>query len=96
MLLEKIAVKSLNDYWIFTGLAQYLADMYLMLNSSELFAQHVFESKKRVYYQMVKNGKDVNPLNLQNFMHPAEAVLDTCYNLKCCLVFHLIQVQIKV
>lgn len=66
-----------------------------MVYSNELFTQYVFEAKKRAYYNLVRQGKDVNPLTVPNFMHPAEAAFDYCYNLKCCLIFHMIFAYLK-
>lgn len=94
--LERIAPKSHNDYWIFTGSAQFAADMFLMVHSTdELFTQYVFEKKRRAYLEMVTQGKDVNPLNVPHFSHPSESCFDQCYNLKSCLVFHLMFSSLK-
>ena len=93
--LEKVALKSLDDYWIFSGASQFIADVYLMVYGNDLFTQHVFEMKKRKYYKMVSQGKDVNPLSNPNFMHPSEASMDQCYTLKCCLIFHMIYAYLK-
>lgn len=93
--LEKLAIKSLHDYWIFSGASQFIADSFAIAYQNDLFTQHIFESKKREFYRMVQEGKDINPLNCPNFMHPSEASFDICYNLKCCLVFHMIKALCK-
>jgi hypothetical protein len=94
--LERVAPKSHNDYWIFTGSAQFAADVFLMVNSpDELFTQYVLEKKRRAYLEMVGQGKDVNPLNMPHFSHPSESCFDLCYNLKSCLVIHLIFSSLK-
>lgn len=93
--LDKLAIKSHNDYWIFTGACQFIADVYLMIYSNEFFFQHVFENKKKLFYRLVEEGKDINPLNSPDFMHPAEVCNDACYNLKACLIFHLIFAYLK-
>lgn len=93
--LDKLALKSLEDFWIFSGASQFIADVFLMIYANDLFTQHVFEMKKRRYYKLVAQGKDVNPLSNPNFMHPSEASLDHCYNLKSCLIFHMISAYLK-
>ena len=93
--LDKVATKTVNDYWIFAGASQFLADAYLLYYANETYTQRVFENKKRLYYSLVRQGKDINPLNGPNLMHPAEAVFDQTYNLKCCLIFHLIYGHLK-
>lgn len=93
--LEHIHLKSLKDYWIFTGISQFIADVFLMIYGNELYVQYVFESKKRAFYDFVKQGKDINPLTAPNFMHPSEASFDLCYNLKCCLIFHMMFAYLK-
>jgi len=35
--LERIAVKSINDYWLFIGISSFLADVFVMHNSADSF-----------------------------------------------------------
>lgn len=56
--LEKMAIKKLDDYWVFIGICSFLADVFMMQNSSDSFTLTIMEKKRKQYYFYVKNGLD--------------------------------------
>ena len=93
--IDYLAIKSIKDYWMFIGLTSFVADVYVLLNSSENQFSSILEKKRRKYYEMVENGFDINPIMKPNFSHPSEIFCDECYTLKCNLILMLVFSYLK-
>lgn len=92
---EKLALQDINDFWYVTGISSFIADIYVMINSDDNFNLAIMDKKRKQYYSYVEAGQDLNPLMKTNFMHPSEAFIDDCYNLKSNLIFTLIFSMLK-
>jgi hypothetical protein len=93
--LEKVAIKTIDDFWIFVGICSFLADVFMMQNSTDSFNLTTIEKKRKKYYSYAKNGLDINPLTDSNFSHPVEALADKCYLLKSNLILQMIYAFLK-
>lgn len=92
---EKLALESINDFWYISGASSFIADIFIMLNSNDNFNLAIMDKKRKKYYSYVEKGRDLNPLMNTNFMHPAEAFSDHCYNVKANLIFTLVFSMLK-
>lgn len=93
--LEKIALRSINDFWVFTGICSFLADVFMMQNSSDSFNLTIMEKKRKQFYYYAKNGMDINPLTNSNFSHPMEVLADKCFLVKSNLILVMIYAFLK-
>ena len=93
--LEKIALKSIDDFWVFTGICSFLADVFMMQNSNDSFNLTIMEKKRKKFYEYAVNGFDINPLTESNFSHPAEVLADRCFLVKSNLIFIIIYAYLK-
>jgi len=93
--LWKLALKGFGDYWLYFGICSFIADIYLMVFHSDMLSMMIQEKKRKIYYRMVREGKDVIPLMKPSIMHPAELFFDSCYLIKSNLIFSMIFSFIK-
>lgn len=93
--LEKIALKSINDFWVFTGMCSFIADVFMMQNSNENFNLTIMEKKRKKFYEYARNGFDIHPLTDCNFSHPNDALADKCFLVKSNLILVIIYAYLK-
>ena len=89
-----IIEKTYADFWIINGLETWLSNLFL----NKVFGNQYIKAK--IYKWMLKlkkickEGKETFPLYSNNFSHPIDIQLNSVFDLKSKILFHLLESQI--
>ena len=79
------------DYWLLNGIRQFIGKFYAMKKCGEMLQRYRNMKDIRKLYKMIKKGQDSIPLYSNCFATPSEIQLSEVFNLKCRVVFTLLE-----
>lgn len=82
------------DYWLFTGLRQYLAWDYTRQKEGPNEMQQLVAEAQEKLADLISQGLEIRPLSSNFFSHPEELRSDFVLQIKAPLVFNLIEARV--
>ncbi len=86
-----IVEDSYCDYWLLNGIRQFIGKFYAMKKCGEMLQRYRNMKDIRKLYKMMKKGEDTIPLYSNCYATPSEIQLSEVFNLKCRVVFTLLE-----
>ncbi len=89
-----IIEKTYADFWIINGLENWLSDLFLNKVYNNYYIKTKLYKLILKLKKLCKEGKETLPLYSNNFTNPIDIQLNTIYNLKSKILFHILESKI--